>query len=86
MSATNTTLTPVPSFSAPTTAYEWLAVNTAETIARLSLARRNALLIELAAIEAEHDYGSAEKPSTKQLREWWREHRGVCPECGKRVL
>ena len=78
--------TPAPDWTEPTTAFEHLAVNTAATVARVTLAERASLLSRVAAIEAEHGYGTPEKPTTKQLRDKWRKHRGVCPECGKRVL
>ena len=85
-----TDTTPAPKFTAPSVSLtketsDTLLLNIAETVARLSLARRDALLREVASIEAEHGYGTQEKPSTAQLRARWKKHRGYCPECGKRL-
>lgn len=36
------------------------------------LGRRDALLRELASIERELGYGGSERPTTAQIRNWWR--------------
>lgn len=41
----------------------------AESMARMLMARRDALLAEVASIEAELGYGAPDKPTTAQIRE-----------------
>ena len=46
--------------------------------------RREAILRELAELERNHlGYGRKGKPTTKRLREMWRQWCGRCPHCGK---
>ena len=54
-------------------------VNTlAESMRRVLLARRSALLAEVASMEAE----LGQSPTTAEIREKWRRAQGKCKECG----
>lgn len=45
--------------------------------------RRESILRELSGLERTLGYGNDGKPTTSQLRKWWRENCGKCPHCGK---
>lgn len=50
----------------------------ADAMVRVLMARRDALLRELAQIEAE----LGRSPTTAEIREAWRRNGGKCSECG----
>ena len=81
-----TTQTPVALYIHTTPSADGACLATlAESMARLLWARRDALLRELATIEAELGLGCNGKLTTAQIRERWRECGGHCPECGAKL-
>ena len=53
-----------------------------ESLATYYDGRRDGLLRELAAVEKEMGLGTKEKPTTAQIRDWWRKRARKCPRCG----
>lgn len=47
--------------------------------------QRDALLKNVAALERSLGYGSRGKPTSKQLRDFYRKTGGYCPHCGKEL-
>jgi hypothetical protein len=46
---------------------------------------RDEALARVASIERQLGYGADGRPTTAQIREWWRKCKGVCPHCGERI-
>ena len=79
---TNQTITPPPRYRYGTLTIENLVATFQSTLA----VRRDAMLMELAELERQLGYSNNGNPATSELRAWWRQHQGICPHCGERIV
>jgi hypothetical protein len=62
---------------------------TAEAVARSLMlyyeSKRSEALARVAFLEAQLGYGADGRPTTAQIREWFRTRRRACPHCGENI-